>query len=136
LKSGKSWESFRKLVIAQGGDVSYVDSPERLAQARLVESVPSPRGGYLQTMDAKIIGETACFLGAGRDRKGDPIDPAVGIVVLHKVGDRVQAGEPLFTIYANQENLLEQARPRILAAYSWSDMPVAPLPLFYGVIQD
>ncbi len=135
LEEGKSWERFRELVIAQGGDVSYIDQPEKLPTAHFIKEVPSPRGGYLQEINARIIGETAVFLGAGRERKNEPIDPGVGIVIHNKVGDEVRAGEFLFTIYANQDRIIPEASHRILSAYCWSDQPVAPLPLFYGVIE-
>ena len=74
-------------------------------------------------------------LGAGRARKGDPIDHAVGLLAPRKVGDKVKAGEALFTIHANDEEKLESARQRLLAAVEWSDSAVAPLPLFYGVVE-
>jgi pyrimidine-nucleoside phosphorylase len=107
-------EKFRALVKAQGGDVSYVDDPEKLEQVQ-----------------ARVIGEAAVALGAGRAQKGDPIDHAVGFVIHHKVGDRIEKGQPLFTVYANNENSLAEARQAGLAAHRWSDTPVEPLPLFY-----
>jgi pyrimidine-nucleoside phosphorylase len=131
LRSGKAWERFRALVAAQGGDVSYVDDPEKLPKARRIKAVPSPVSGYLQMIHAREVGETAVDLGAGRARKGDPIDHAVGIVIHHKVGDRVEKGEPLFTIHAQDDEKLNAARERLLAAYRWSEEPCPPLPLFY-----
>ncbi len=135
LASGKAWERFRELVQVQGGDVSYVDDPEKLTKASQIEVVKAPRSGYLSGIDARIVGETAVFLGAGREKKGDPIDYAVGIIIHHKVGELVEIGEPLFTIHANQPALLPEARQRLLEAHTWSDQPTPPLPLFYGVIQ-
>jgi pyrimidine-nucleoside phosphorylase len=73
-------------------------------------------------------------LGAGRARKGDTIDHAVGIMVHRKVGDRVEQGEPLFTIHANDSDKADSAVIKTLSAYQWSDKPVKPLPLFYGVV--
>jgi pyrimidine-nucleoside phosphorylase len=70
-------------------------------------------------------------LGAGRTKKGDPVDHAVGIVIHHKVGDKIEKRQPLFTVYANDESLLAQAREEILVAHGWSDAPVPALPLFY-----
>ena len=134
LHSGRAWERFRMLVQAQGGDVGFVDEPERLAKAPLVETTPAPRSGYLTEIQAREIGETAVDLGAGRARKEDPVDHTVGIVVHHKVGDRVMIGEPLFTIHANAPEKLAQARQRLLAAHHWSEEPCPPLPLFYDVI--
>lgn len=134
LHSGKAWEKFRQMVAAQGGDVSFVDQPERLPTARLIETVTAPCDGFIRQIHAGHVGEAAVALGAGRAKKGDPIDLAVGFVFHRKVGDRVQAGEPLFTVHANQEKLLEEARAAVLATYEWSNKPVEPLPLFYDVI--
>ncbi len=136
LNSGRAWEYFRKLVQAQGGDVSYIDHPERLPRARLVETVSAPCDGYLSDIDARLIGEACVKLGAGRATKEDTIDHAVGVVVHHKVGDRVALGEPLFTLHANDEDRLAEARQSILSAHVFSDAPVLPLPLFYGVVKE
>jgi pyrimidine-nucleoside phosphorylase len=135
LDSGKAWEKFKTLVKAQGGDVGYITEPERLPHAPLVEDVPAPRSGYLSGINARVVGETAVALGAGRVRKGDPIDHAVGLVVRYKVGDWVEAGKTLFTIHANRTVDVEQARDLVLVAHSWSDDPVTALPLFYGVVK-
>lgn len=134
LASGQAWERFRQLVRAQEGDLAAVDDPTLLPAARLVEVVSAPRSGYLSQIHAQIIGETAVLLGAGRTRKGDAIDHAVGIIIHHKVGDPVQAGQPLFAIHANNANRLIEAREALLQAHQWQDEPVEALPLFYGVI--
>jgi pyrimidine-nucleoside phosphorylase len=131
LDSGQAWEKFRALVMAQGGDVSYVDDPEMLSRANFIETVSAPRSGYLSCVHARIIGEAAMMLGAGRAKKGDPIDRAVGFVIHHKVGDRVQAGDPLFIIHANDQDRLAQARQQVMEAHNWSDEPVERLPMFY-----
>jgi pyrimidine-nucleoside phosphorylase len=132
LDSGTAWESFRALVKAQGGDVSYVDHPEKMANATLVEVVKAPRSGYLSRIHARMVGEAAVILGAGRIKKGDPIDHAVGIVIHKKVGNQVRSGEPLFTIHSNNSTRLAQAKQDVLAAHVWSEKPVDPLPLFYN----
>jgi pyrimidine-nucleoside phosphorylase len=127
----RAMEKFRTLVKAQGGDVTYVDDPDKLPQAKFIEVVESPKNGYIDQVRARIVGEAAVALGAGRAKKGDPIDHAVGFVIHHKVGDNVEKGQPLFTIHANDEKLLAQARKRVLAAHGWNDIPVPALPLFY-----
>jgi pyrimidine-nucleoside phosphorylase len=71
-------------------------------------------------------------LGAGRAKKSDSVDHAVGFIIHKKVGDRVEKGEPLFTIHANDESKLAEAREAVLAAHSFSDSVVTPLPLFYS----
>ncbi len=135
INLGRSWELFRTLVQAQGGDVRFVDQPERLAKAPIVEEVLSPQSGYLAEINALTIGEMSLVLGAGRVKKGDAIDHAVGIVIHHKVGDHVEAGDPLFTIHANQEKLADEVRQPLLQAHRWSETPVPALPLFYDMLR-
>ena len=134
ISSGRAWSRFRDLVIAQDGDVDYIDHPARLPQAEIIEQVAAPRSGYLQSIHARIIGETVVVLGGGRSKKGDAIDYAVGVEIHHKVGDHLQDGETLFTLHANDQASLEQAREQLLEAHIWSDRSVDPLPLFYGIV--
>jgi len=135
LASGKSWEKFLTLVAVQGGDIRYVEQPDRLEKANLIEIVPALRAGFLEEVNARAVGETSVFLGAGREKKEDTIDYAVGIVIHHKVGDYIEQGEPLFTIHANSQARLDEARQKLLGAHRWSEERVQPLPLFYGVIK-
>jgi len=135
LKDGRGWEKFKALVRAQGGEVSAVEDPEKLPAASLVETLAASRDGYLAGVNARMVGEAAVMLGGGRLKKGDLIDHAVGILVHHKVGDKVEAGEPLFTIHANDRDRLEQARVGLLKAHTWSVEQVEPLPMFYGVVR-
>mgnify|MGYP001285236777 CR=1 FL=1 len=134
--NGQGWENFRKMVQVQGGDVSYVDQPEKLPKAKLIETVRAFQSGYLSQIHARTVGEMSVVLGAGRRMKGEPINHAVGIVVHHKVGDFVEAGRDLFTIHADDRSALEETRGKLLAAHQWSDTPVDPLPLFYEVIRE
>jgi pyrimidine-nucleoside phosphorylase len=135
LEDGSAWESFRQLVIAQGGEVSFVDEPNKLPSAKLIETIASPKSGYLKEINARMIGETAVFLGAGREKKGDQIDHAVGIVIHNKVGDYVEKGAPLFTMHVDHETQLYEASQNLLAAHQWSNMPVKKLPLFYDIVK-
>ena len=135
-ESGRAWEYFRRLVEAQGGDVSYVDQPEKLPKAKLIETVSAPRAGYLAQINARVVGEMAVVLGAGRLEKGQPVDHAVGIEVHCKVGNQLEQGDWLFTIHADNQKDLEEVRKELLAAHKWSDTPVDPLPLFYEVVTD
>ena len=136
IQEGRAWERFQVLVKAQGGDVAYVLEPDRLPRALCSETVPAPHDGYVSGVNARSVGETAIFLGAGRARKGDLIDHSVGVEVFAKVGDVIKAGQPLFSVHARTQEDLVYARRRLLDAHSYSDQPVSPLPLFYGVIQD
>jgi pyrimidine-nucleoside phosphorylase len=135
LQDGRAMEFFRTLVRQQGGDVSYVDQPDKLPKANLVGPLNAPRSGWLKAVRARVIGETSVDLGAGRAKKGDLIDYGVGIIVHHKVGDRVETGDPLFTIHASDAAHLAQAKERLQTAIEWSDTACEPLPLFYGVVE-
>lgn len=134
LSNGEALGVFRRLVEAQGGDVSQVDEPDSLPVALHVESVPAPQSGFIAAIHAQEVGLTAVELGAGRHKKGDPIDHSVGIVVHRNVGDQVEEGDPLFTVHAANEESVSVARDRLLAAHKWSQEPVEPLPLFYDVL--
>jgi len=135
LAEGTAWAKFKRLVSCQGGDVRFVEEPQRLPVAPFIRMVESPETGYLSCIDAREVGETALTLGAGRVRKGEPIDHAVGIEILNKVGDNVQAGQPLFVVHARDEGAFELARQRLLTAHHWSQELVDPLPHFYGTIR-
>jgi pyrimidine-nucleoside phosphorylase len=135
LKDGSAWKHFLKLVAAQGGDVGYVEDPDRFPLAPVIRSVPSPRSGYLSQIHARIVGETAVDLGAGRAKKGDPIDHTVGLEILREVGDAIEEGQALFVIHASSEADADRAEERLLEAHRWSDQPVPALPLVYEIIQ-
>jgi pyrimidine-nucleoside phosphorylase len=131
VSNGTAFEKFRILVQAQGGDVSFVDDPGKLPRAKIVEVVKSPQTGYLAEVDARSVGEASVSLGAGRAKKSDAVDHAVGFIVHHKVGEKVEVGESLFTIHANDPKKQTDARKNVLAAHVFSAAPVPPLPLFY-----
>ncbi len=134
MDSGGGFEKFRELVNAQGGDVSMVDDPQRLPRARLVEDIPAGADGFVAAVDALAVAQATLELGAGRARKSDPIDPAVGVVVRCKVGDQVRAGDPLFTIHANDGAKLAQARALLEQAVQFSEGEPQPLPAFYDTL--
>lgn len=133
--SGRAFATFRQMVMAQGGDVSQIDNPNALPQAPLVEALLSPVEGYLAAIDTGRLGWAAVHLGAGRQKKGDPIDYGVGFLMPVKVGKFVQVGTTLAAIHANTPAQLEQARQEILSAIQWSSRPVPPLPHLYQTIK-
>ena len=134
LASGAAWEKFKTLIEIQGGDAGYLDHPDRFPSAPFIETLSSPQSGYLSRIDARTVGETSVDLGAGRAKKSDSIDHAVGIEVLHNVGDFVEVDQPVYIVHANSEARLAAASERLLSALAWSETPVEPLPLFYDVI--
>jgi pyrimidine-nucleoside phosphorylase len=134
LEDGSAWRKFVKWLVAQGSDRAILEAPGLLPRASLIEDVPSPRAGFIREIDAYEVGLTAVMLGGGREKKGDLIDYAVGIVHHKKVGDWVEEGEPLLTIHADDEGKLAEARDRLLSAIGWSHEPVTPPPHTHKII--
>jgi pyrimidine-nucleoside phosphorylase/thymidine phosphorylase len=122
IADGTALERFRRVVTAQGGDPRVVDDPGLLPQPRERVVVPSPRGGFVTKLAARPVGEATMLMGAGRARVDSKIDPAVGVILHKKVGDRVEAGEPLFTVLTNGRHALA----KIHDAYDIGDEPVSP----------
>jgi len=134
VEDGKAIEKFTALVGAQGGDTTVIEHPEQFPQAEYIQEIPSPITGSIHQIHAREVGLTVMQLGGGRERKGDPIDHAVGVVLHHRVGDNVERGDTLFTLHANDEGKAAQAVQRLLAATKISQKPADPLPLFYGSV--
>jgi pyrimidine-nucleoside phosphorylase len=133
LRDGRAFERFLDVVRAQGGDARAVEAP-RLPRARGRVPVLAPRSGYVTRAHARLIGEAAHLLGAGRSRKGEPIDPAVGVEVLKKIGDPVERGEPLCSLHVNRQDAVEIALRRVRSAYRIGRAPVEPPALLRGRI--
>ena len=131
IANGSAFEKLRVLVQAQGGDVAYIDDVSKFPRAKFVDVVTAHRGGSISQIHARTVGEASVILGAGRAKKSDAVDHAVGILIHKPVGDKVATGEPLFTIHANDESRLAEARQMTLTAHFFSDSDVPPLPLFY-----
>ena len=134
LSNGKAFEMFRKMVQAQGGDVSVIDDPTQLPSASIVETYKATQDGYLSKVQADKIGMASLVLGAGREKKEDPVDLAVGLEVHCNVGDDIKAGDTLVTIHANDSSQLESCKAYLKEAFSYSLEKVDELPLFYDVI--
>lgn len=125
LDDGAALERFRGMVEAQGGDPRVVDDPEHvLPKAPIVVPLVADRSGTLARVQADEIGLASGALGAGRIRKGDPVDPAVGIVIHPKIGDRLSEGEPIGEIHARTEDDAVGAERRVLAALELTDRRV------------
>jgi pyrimidine-nucleoside phosphorylase len=95
----------------------------------------SPKGGFISKIDARIVGETSVEMGAGRIKKEDRIDHTVGILVHKKVGDKIHAGEEIFTLHAATLSSASEAQDRLKSALVVEDSPCNPLPLFYDRIE-
>ena len=134
ISSGHALARFRQMIELQGGDARVIDDSKFLPQAQHTMLVASAKSGYLASMQCEQIGTACVILGGGRERKEDSVDPAVGIVLHKKVGDKVSAGEPLATIYYNAEPLGQRARQLIEASCQIEDAPPAKRPLIHKVI--
>jgi pyrimidine-nucleoside phosphorylase len=135
ISSGKALEKFRQMVELQGGDVRVIDDSNRLPQAQHTLQVLSAKAGYVTAVQCEQIGTACVILGGGRERKEDSVDPAVGIVLHKKVGDRVSAGEPLATIYYNAEPQAARARQLIEASCEIANAaPSSRRPLIHRII--
>ena len=118
LKDGSAFETFKKFIVAQGGSVDEVLHPEKLPQAQYVEDVLSTQSGFVQKIQTEEIGRISLLLGGGRETKESEIDLTVGVVLNKKRGDEVKAGDVLATVHANDREKLEQAKRRLLEAYT------------------
>jgi pyrimidine-nucleoside phosphorylase len=125
LSTGRALEKFKSFVSNQGGDPSIVDHPDKLPQADYRIEVPAKSSGVVSGMIADEIGVAAMMLGAGRATKEDQIDFAVGIVLHKKVGDRIERGESLATIYADRKDV-EEVKDKLYHSISISDHGQAP----------
>ncbi len=134
LDNGEAWKKFVEFVAAQGGDVNSVENPDMLPTASIREPLKAPVSGYISRLDALTVGKSELILGGAREKKGEPIDHAVGIVLHRKVGDWVEKGEPLMTIHANSREKFDEARLFLLGAYEFSDEPPVVPPLIHDLI--
>ena len=114
IKNGKAYNKFIELVQNQGGDISYVKDVSKFEKAKIIREVKSTRKGFVEEINAEEIGKLSCDLGAGRKSKDDKIDLQVGLVLNKKIGDSVNNGDKLATIYANDiEKALETEKKLI-----------------------
>ena len=120
------------MVQAQGGDPRVADEPEAVLPSTRSSCPCSPTAAVMERIQAEEIGLASGALGAGRLHKGDPIDPAVGIVVRPKVGDRLDVGSPIGEVHARTEDAAAEAVTRTLAAIVMAEAPVEAPPLIHG----
>jgi pyrimidine-nucleoside phosphorylase len=135
ISSGKALEKFRQMVELQGGDARVIDDAKRLPQAQHTMPVTSAKAGYVASIQCEQVGTACVILGGGRERKESDVDPAVGIVLHKKVGDRVDEDESIATIYYNAEAKASRARQLIEASYVVADTaPSTRRPLVHRII--
>lgn len=133
IEDGSALAKLREMVEWQHGDVNQIDHPETLPSAANVVEIKSRASGYVHDVKALELGNLAMRLGAGRMVKEDPVDPAVGIVLSKKVGDKVSLDEPLAVIHANQE-LTPEWLEDFYRAYIIDKKEVKPMPLIEKIL--
>lgn len=126
INNGKAYNKFLELISSQGGDISYIENPEKFEKAKYIIPVISDETGYISKIDARAVGEISVELGAGRVRKEDSIDHAVGIIVERKIADKVEKGETLAYIHANDEEKGKEAARKLKETYKITNQEVEP----------
>lgn len=132
IASGRGLAKLRELVAAQGGDPRQVDEPSRLPSASRVETLVAPRAAYVDRLDASMIGLAAVRLGAGREKKDEPIDHATGIVLRARVGDAVAKGAPVAELHLNGHAGDAEAVEMVRRSFTWSSARVRRPTLILG----
>jgi pyrimidine-nucleoside phosphorylase len=135
LHSGDGLRKFRQFVENQGGDPSFVGDLLLLPQAPVRRHLLAQNSGYVSSIDAEIIGRASVEIGAGRAVKGAAIDHSVGFSIHKKIGDAVEQGDSLATIYAASEGDAERIMPSVEEAFVLSNVPVAPPPNVLEIVQ-
>ena len=134
ITSGAGLERFRSIIEQQGGDPYVVDDYGRFPTAPEHHIVSASNDGYLQDLDAELIGRASVGLGAGRDRVEDPVDPAVGIMVMAKPGDELRAGDPVIELHYRDQSRLAGAVALVTRAIAIGDTRPDPKPLIVGEV--
>ena len=132
VADGSAFERLCAMARAQGGDDGVLRDTGGLPKAPFVREVRAPAAGWIARMQTETCGRASMALGAGREKQGDAIDPAAGVLLLKKTGDRVERGEPLATLHTGREAALEEAEGLLLGAIALSDAPPQPEKLIYA----
>lgn len=134
LDSGAALEKFAEMIEAQGGDRNVVENPALLPQANNRRQIKVNRDGFIASINAEMLGIAAMTLGAGREHKEAKIDLAVGIKIHVRKGEQVHEGQPLLTLFYNEQERMEQALKILPHVFQFSGSPIEPEPLIYGLV--
>ena len=121
LKDGRAFETFKRMVAAQGGEPSFIENPKQFLKAPYSRKVTALQDGYVGHMDTEGCGIASVLLKAGRSTKEDVIDNSAGIILHKKYGDYVQKGKPLAELFASDETLFEAAGAKLLSSYHFTE---------------
>ena len=134
LVDGSGYRKFKQVIQAQGGNAQALDKFELLPNATGMREISSPRAGYVSIIDAEDIGQASTLMGAGRDRKDDRIDPAVGVILEVKVGEKVDAGAVLCRLYYTSEEHVDEAAEIVEGAFRISSAKAEDRELILEVV--
>ncbi|MBQ7444642.1 MAG: thymidine phosphorylase [Clostridia bacterium] len=135
ISSGKAYEKMLEWVAAQGGDTSVIKDTELFRKSKHSLEIKATESGYIGSMNAEEIGKAACLLGAGRVTKEDVIDPAAGLILGKKKGDKVSVGDTLATLLSDDENSFEAAKNIFLGAITFSETKPEMPPLVAKIVR-
>lgn len=135
IDNGLAINKLREMISAQGGNANVVDDYSLFKQPKYTAEIFSECDGYIEHTDAEKIGIASVILGAGREKKGDSIDPSAGIVLKKKTGDYVKKGEPLAVFYTDDEGKIEGAKQEFLDAFTFGNERTQPQKLIYKIIK-
>ena len=134
IENGKAYSKFIQLIERQGGDIEYVKDLDKFEKAEYILPVISEKDGYIKSLNAERVGRISGELGAGRIRKEDKIDMAVGIILKNKTGAHVKKGDILAYIHANNKNLGNEKVKDLLSVYEIVDEKVEKPNHIIGII--
>ena len=135
IDSGEGLNKFRELIERQGGNTKVIDNPEELMKARVKIPVEALDEGYVYEVEAKNIGQAVVNLGGGRLKKEDTVDHHVGIEVIKKIGDKINKGDILMYIHANNDMEARKQIEYLRNSYKLADRPVAKLKEILDVVE-
>ena len=135
IESGKAKAKFTEWIVAQGGDPTLAADPSSLPVSSIKHEVRAISGGYISKMNAEEIGVSSVILGAGRETKDSVIDHSAGIVLVKKLGDKVEIGDTLAVLHTNNKDAIPAAEAKFLGAISMSDEPVEVGKLIYKTVR-
>ncbi len=135
IEDGSALNKLREMITAQGGNADVIDNSGAFKQPKFYVDIISERDGYISRTDAERVGIASVILGAGREKKGDPIDPSAGIILKKKTGDSVSKGDVLATFYTDDETRIDVAKREFLDSLIFGNEKPSKQKLIYKIIK-
>ena len=135
IKNGAAFKKFLEIVKAQGGNVRYINNPEKYPKPSYKRIIKSPLNGYLKSIDTFELGMAAVELGAGRLKKDDKIDPKAGIIFNYKIGDRINKENIIAELYSDSKKSILSVEEKIINMVEISEKKTNPPKLIKRIIR-